>query len=374
MEQEYVYCPECGSREPAGSRFCGNCGGQIPEPVFVHAPVIADEPTVVLEPTVEPEQIEMPEQMGKDPTIVPLPTETPKKKKKGCCLFVVLGALAALAALAVAAVLLVVIFAGSSSDVHFAQESVEIYGGVSQKLECKAGLFPVGKDAVWSTSDPSVAIVENGKVLGVGPGVCQITVCVGDKVDTCMVTVIGIYDLELVRDEVRLAPGTQWKMDYLTNPGGYEPERVVWTSSDPAVAKVDGNGVIMGVQPGVCTITLQVDNGKASCQVTVAEAKEEKAVVGLWKLTEVTGMDDAGYEKVDQWSYEIELREGNTGTYREGKESQEIVWYLETVTEHGDNVFCLEFVESGDMVEVEHWEEDDYLVIYMDALQWVYER
>jgi DNA-directed RNA polymerase subunit RPC12/RpoP len=45
MDQEYVYCPECGSKEPAGSRFCGNCGAQIPVPVYPQS-VTLEEATV----------------------------------------------------------------------------------------------------------------------------------------------------------------------------------------------------------------------------------------------------------------------------------------------------------------------------------------
>lgn len=42
-------------------------------------------------------------------------------------------------------------------------------------------------DITWTTSDEAVAIVENGKVIGVDRGTCTITAAIGDQVATCFV-------------------------------------------------------------------------------------------------------------------------------------------------------------------------------------------
>jgi hypothetical protein len=47
---------------------------------------------------------------------------------------------------------------------------------------------------------------------------------------------------------------------------------VLWTSSDPAVARVDSEGVVEGVKPGLVTITAVTGGQSAICTVTVTEA------------------------------------------------------------------------------------------------------
>lgn len=42
-------------------------------------------------------------------------------------------------------------------------------------------------DITWTTSDPAVAIVENGKAIGIDHGTCTITATIGDQTATCKV-------------------------------------------------------------------------------------------------------------------------------------------------------------------------------------------
>lgn len=53
-------------------------------------------------------------------------------------------------------------------------------------------------------------------------------------------------------------------------------DKVIWTSSDPSVATVDDSGNVMGVAPGVATITVSTVEGdiSATCDVTVTASSQ----------------------------------------------------------------------------------------------------
>lgn len=126
---------------------------------------------------------------------------------------------------------------------------------------------------VWSSSDESVAKVEDGTVKAVKAGTAVITVTTvdGGLTATCDVTVIakvsGVVlnetSLDLVEGETATLKATV-KPDNATNP------EVVWSSDDESVATVK-DGVVTAVSAGKTTITVTtVDGGMtATCEVTV---------------------------------------------------------------------------------------------------------
>jgi hypothetical protein len=50
-----------------------------------------------------------------------------------------------------------------------------------------------------------------------------------------------------------------------------EPSAVEWTVSDPAVLRVDGQGLVVGVGPGVGYVTARVGGAFAMAQVEVVK-------------------------------------------------------------------------------------------------------
>mgnify|MGYP001332389670 CR=1 FL=1 len=67
----------------------------------------------------------------------------------------------------------------------------------------------------------------------------------------------------------------------------------MWSSSDPKVASVDGNGMVLGESEGVVTITCESANGKkATCTVTV-KGNNMNPTESYTKSTEPTKSDDA---------------------------------------------------------------------------------
>lgn len=125
----------------------------------------------------------------------------------------------------------------------------------------------------WTTSNSSVATVNNGKVTAVGIGECDITVTCRDKHATCHVKVVDqIVYITLDQHQARLLPNHMLTLNPTMTPVSTTLQA---TSSDPSVAAVrviNGKVQIVGVSEGTTTITVGSTDGTAipdTCQVTV---------------------------------------------------------------------------------------------------------
>ena len=134
------------------------------------------------------------------------------------------------------------------------------------------------KSVTWTSSDPAVATVDGGKIEAVKEGTATITAKSGEKTATCQVTVkkkvIAVESVELDKTEVKLTEGDSLTLVATVKPDDATDKTVTWTSSDPAVATVDG-GKIEAVKEGTATVTAKAGEKSAICTVTV-EAKEEE--------------------------------------------------------------------------------------------------
>lgn len=72
--------------------------------------------------------------------------------------------------------------------------------------------------------------------------------------------------IDIVQSSATVAVGSMVELDATIDQPGRE---VSWTSSDPASATVDANGVVTGVAPGTATITASVDGQSDQAIVTV---------------------------------------------------------------------------------------------------------
>ena len=153
------------------------------------------------------------------------------------------------------------------------------------------------KTVTWTSSDPSVATVDGGKIEAVKEGTATVTAKAGDKTATCKVTVdkkvIAVESVELDKTEVELTEGDSVTLTATVKPDDATDKTVTWTSSDPSVATVDG-GKIEAVKEGSATITAKSGEKSATCQVTV------KKVIAV--------------ESVELDKTEVELTEGDSVT------------------------------------------------------------
>ena len=157
------------------------------------------------------------------------------------------------------------------------------------------------KNVTWTSSNPEVATVENGKVTAVKAGTATITVKTedGDKTAACKVTVKEkVYPVESVsldKTSLELTEGDEATLTATVTPDNASNKNVTWTSSNPEVATVD-NGKVTAVKSGTATITVMTEDGgkTATCEVTVKEMVYPVESVSLDKtLLELTEGDEA---------------------------------------------------------------------------------
>mgnify|MGYP001206635875 CR=1 FL=1 len=134
------------------------------------------------------------------------------------------------------------------------------------------------KRVIWSTSNPSVAVVDNGVVTAVGEGTAIITVTTEDGgfTATCTVTVtidttVPVESVSLDKTSLYLTRmGQSVQLTATVEPANATNKNVTWSSSNTDVAVVE-NGVVTAVGNGEAIITVTTEDGgkTATCTVTV---------------------------------------------------------------------------------------------------------
>jgi uncharacterized protein YjdB len=131
------------------------------------------------------------------------------------------------------------------------------------------------KNVSWSSSNTSVATVDSdGTVRGKKAGTAVITVRTvsGNKTASCTVTVTQpVTSLRLDRSSMNLVVGTSGKLTADVKPDDASDKTVTWSTSNKNIARVDQNGNITTVSPGLVTITAASRDGSvtATCDVRV---------------------------------------------------------------------------------------------------------
>ncbi|WP_420615792.1 leucine-rich repeat domain-containing protein [Candidatus Palauibacter sp.] len=126
----------------------------------------------------------------------------------------------------------------------------------------------------WSSSNETVATVnKSGLVTAVNEGTTDVTAASGAASGAAAVSVTQIASSVIVApSSAAMAPRATLRLeaeafDWNGNP--VAEAEFSWTSSDPAVAMVDGTGVVLGIGDGVATITAQAVYAKGNSQIAV---------------------------------------------------------------------------------------------------------
>lgn len=130
----------------------------------------------------------------------------------------------------------------------------------------------------WSSSDESIAVVVNGKVVGMKEGIVTISVAYSEQVATYAVTVIpmtvnitltGSNVLELgSTDKITATIDKQVEVD------------IIWSSSDKNIVSVDSEGNIKALAVGKATIKAQINESYSLFEVTVTASQKHITISG----------------------------------------------------------------------------------------------
>ena len=165
-----------------------------------------------------------------------------------------------------------------------------LVGGSETLTATVAPANATNKKLTWKSSNPAVASVDaNGKVTGVAAGEATITVTTEDgaKTATCKVTVtIPVTGVTLNKTSTTIAVEVIEELTATVAPANATNQKVTWKSSDPAVARVNSNGKVLGLSVGEATITVTTEDGgkTATCKVRVL-SKVNKVTVTPANLT-----------------------------------------------------------------------------------------
>ena len=129
-------------------------------------------------------------------------------------------------------------------------------------------------DVTWHSDAPDICEVStDGRVTAKAAGHAIITATAGGVSTSCNVTVaVPVTSLSLDKDTLRLAVGAFDTLTASVLPEDATDKAIIWTSSDPAVATVDENGVVKAIAKGTDTITATAADDRdveAACTVTV---------------------------------------------------------------------------------------------------------
>lgn len=169
-------------------------------------------------------------------------------------------------------------------------ENLPLYVGDSKRLYTDIAPYNAVYDYEWSTSDETVAAVNNyGEVTAVAAGTATITVTAASGVkDTCVVTVYPVPALTGIdASDVVLYAGETDYISIDTTPY-IATDEFTYSSDNEAVVTVDENGYVEAVSVGTAKITVTSAGGIAdTCTVTVIKRPDVAKV----SITDYDGFD-----------------------------------------------------------------------------------
>lgn len=173
-------------------------------------------------------------------------------------------------------------------------------------------------NAVWSSSDNTVATVKNGIVTALTIGKANISLSFNNKiVATCEVTVspIKVSAIVLNKHSVDMIIGETLELLATIEPVNATDKEVKWESSDNNVATVSKEGVVTATSIGSVTIKVIVPSANISdeCEITVGPKKvtgiecQDNSIVLLGETVQI----NASVVPIDASNTSIEWRSLN---------------------------------------------------------------
>ena len=166
---------------------------------------------------------------------------------------------------------------GIVGDIAVAPPAVTLEPGATQQYTATVSDLhgnPKSVDVVWSSSDESVAIVdESGLATAIAEGTAIITATAEFVSGRATLTVEGphVTSIAVAPLDVTLWLGAtqQYAATVTDQHGNPMSADVVWSSSDESIATVDQSGLATAVSAGTATITATVGSVSGSSTLTV---------------------------------------------------------------------------------------------------------
>lgn len=165
---------------------------------------------------------------------------------------------------------------------EFVDEEIVLTEGKSRTLSLLFTPSDINSEKIhitWSSSNNTVAEVENGNVTALSKGETTITAVSDNKIKaSCLVKVkdIKITDIQLTESTLSLKKGKTKKLHAIYTPKESN-QKLIWSSTDPSVVYVDNDGAISALKKGIAVITCSTeDKVNGSCTVTVTVPKKKK--------------------------------------------------------------------------------------------------
>ena len=166
---------------------------------------------------------------------------------------------------------------GIVGDIDVAPLAVTLAPGATQQYTATVSDLhgnPRNVDLIWSSSDESVAIVDqSGLATAIAEGTAIITATAEFVSRSATLTVEGphVTSIAVAPLDVTLqVGGTQQYVATVSDQHGNPMSAdVVWSSSDESIATVDQSGLVTAVSAGTATITASVESVSGSVTLTV---------------------------------------------------------------------------------------------------------
>ena len=133
-------------------------------------------------------------------------------------------------------------------------------------------------DITWTTSDPTIATVENGKVTGVGKGYCYITASIGDQTATCKVICTSNAappsDYKISHVDVTISVGETFNLSLKHKETGANVQDIVWQVSEEGFVSINGNKITgQAVNWSGVKVFVEYEGVTYTCRIIVKPAE-----------------------------------------------------------------------------------------------------
>lgn len=154
------------------------------------------------------------------------------------------------------------------------KERIELHTkGVNKSYQLEYEVIGRKTEVKWTTSDANIATVKKGKITAKKAGNATITATANGVSDTVEVEVMDyIPTIQLNRNEYVLYTGKGNVLNLKVAVDGVN-KKVVWESTDEAVATVNEHGKVTALKEGITQIKATANGVSDTCLIRVRESK-----------------------------------------------------------------------------------------------------